>query len=74
MVAIWAKRYETPMAFRNKVSAPAYPRQSVTCLIPQRGGTIDHHAWREELWAKVYTAAPRRLRQSVERYSGVKRA
>ena len=46
----------------------------IRCLIPQCGGTVDHHVWREDLWARFYTAAPRRLRQCVERYSGVKRA
>ena len=33
-------------------------------LIPQCGGTIDHHGWREKLWARFYTAAPQRLRRS----------
>ena len=29
------------------------------CLIPRCGGTVDHHAARDALWARFFTAAPR---------------
>ena len=45
-----------------------------TSLMPRFGGPIDHHAWREERWARFNTAGTRRLKQCVERYSGAKRA
>jgi len=43
------------------------------CLIPRCGGTIDHHAARDALWAKFSTAAPARRRRSVAQYNYVKR-
>jgi len=43
------------------------------CLVPESSDTSNHHLFREALWAKFYTGAPARQRQSVERYSGVKR-
>ena len=43
------------------------------CIVPERGVTADTSGG-DELWARFFTAAPPRLRQSVERYSGVKRA
>src|SRR5262249_16777644 len=39
------------------------------CLIPGFDGALFSPAWRDALWAKFFTAAPRRQRQSVERYS-----
>ena len=44
------------------------------CLIPDFDGAVFSREWKEALWAKFSTAAPQRLRQSVERYSIVKRA
>jgi hypothetical protein len=43
-------------------------------LIPGFDGAIFSMDWRDALWAKFYTEAPRRQRRSVERYSIVKRA
>jgi len=45
-----------------------------SCLIPCFDGAILSPAWRDALWAKFYTAAPRRQRRSVEQYKIVKRA
>jgi len=44
------------------------------CLIPGFDGADFSLAWRDALWARFFTAAPQRQRQSVERYSIVKRA
>ena len=44
------------------------------CLIPDFDGALLSPQWRDALWARFFTAAPQRLRQSVEQYSIVKRA
>ncbi len=44
------------------------------CLIPGFDGALFSREWKEALWVRFTTAAPRRLRRSVERYSIVKRA
>ena len=44
------------------------------CLIPGFDGVLFTAGWKEALWARYSTGAPRRLRQSVERYSIVKQA
>src|SRR5215469_18357487 len=44
------------------------------CLVPGFDGALFSPAWRDALWARFFMAAPRRQRQSVERYSVVKRA
>src|SRR4051794_9411620 len=41
-----------------------------SCLIPRWGGTLDHRAERDALWAKFFTAAPARQRRSVARLRG----
>ena len=38
------------------------------CLIPDFDGAIFSLEWKAALWARFFTAAPQRLRQSVERY------
>ena len=45
-----------------------------SCLIPGFDGAILSSKWREVLGCRFYTGAPPRQRQSVERYSVVKRA
>ena len=42
------------------------------CLIPGCGGTVDHDAAREALWARFFTEAPARQRQSFARSSYIK--
>ena len=37
------------------------------CIVPERGVTADA-AWKDELWARFFTAAPARQPQYVERY------
>jgi hypothetical protein len=44
------------------------------CTVLRCGGTVDHHAAREALWARFSTAAPRRRRRFVARSKLVKRA
>lgn len=44
------------------------------CLVPSSDGAFLSPDWKDALWDKFYTAAPRRLRQSVEQYKIVKRA
>jgi len=39
------------------------------CLIPGFDGALFTVSWKEALWARYSMGAPRRLRQSVERYS-----
>jgi hypothetical protein len=43
-------------------------------LIPGFDGAVFSHERKDALWVRFTTAAPRRQRQSVERYSIVKRA
>ncbi len=47
------------------------PRQ---CLVPAFDGALFSLEWRDALWDRFYTAAPKRQRQSVEQYKIVKRA
>ncbi|BCH59750.1 hypothetical protein RvVAR0630_23740 [Agrobacterium vitis] len=44
------------------------------CLIPDFNGALFSLEWKEALWARFYTVAPQRQRQSVEQYKIVKRA
>ena len=44
------------------------------CLVPRNRGALYHDLRRDELWGKFFTAAPQRLRRSVEQYKIVKRA
>jgi hypothetical protein len=44
------------------------------CLIPGFDGALFSIEWKDALWARFSTAAPRRQRRSVERYNIVKRA
>jgi hypothetical protein len=44
------------------------------CLIPDFDGAIFSQGWRDSLWDKFCTGAPRRQRRSVEQYKIVKRA
>jgi hypothetical protein len=44
------------------------------CLVPAFGGAYFCREWKETLWDRFYTGAPRRQRQCVERYNIVKRA
>jgi acyl-CoA dehydrogenase len=47
---------------------------SLSCLVPAFDGAVLSLGWKEALWDKFFTAAPRRQRQSVEQYKIVKRA
>jgi hypothetical protein len=44
------------------------------CLVPRNRGALYHDLRRDELWGKFFTAAPQRLRRSVEQYKIIKRA
>jgi len=53
----------------------AYVDQGYTrCLVPAFDGASSMPGWKDALWDRFYTGAPERQRQSVERYSIVKRA
>jgi hypothetical protein len=43
-------------------------------LVPGFAGALFSLECKDALWARFFTAAPQRQRQSVERYSIVKRA
>jgi hypothetical protein len=47
---------------------------NVRCLVPAIDGAYFSRGWKEALWDRFYTGAPRRQRRFVERYNGVKRA
>jgi hypothetical protein len=51
-----------------------YATEAARCLIPGFDGALFSSAWRDALWVRFFMAAPRRQRQSVERYNIVKRA
>jgi hypothetical protein len=57
-----------------RASEGAITRRRIRCLVPGFDGAVFSREWKEALWARFYTAAPGRQRQSVERYSIVKRA
>ena len=57
----------------NSVGAFLESSDRVLCIVPHCGVTVDASVT-EAIWDRFYTAAPPRQRQSVERYSGVKRA
>ena len=44
------------------------------CLVPAFDGAFLSAEWKEALWDKFFTAAPRRQRRCVEQYKIVKRA
>jgi dTDP-4-amino-4,6-dideoxygalactose transaminase len=44
------------------------------CLVPAFDGVLFSFEWKDALWDKFFTAAPRRQRRSVEQYKIVKRA
>jgi len=70
------------MAFLDGTIIRAHPKaagapkkgEADACTVPRCGGTLDHHAARDALWARFFTAAPARRRRSVARSSYVKRA
>ena len=41
---------------------------STRCLIREFDGAVFSLEWKEALWARFFTGAPPRLRQSVEQY------
>ena len=53
---------------------PLYMEFNLLCLIPEFDGALFSLEWKEGLWARFFTAAPPRQRQSVEQYRIVKRA
>ena len=58
---------------RQKTHSPL-PYARPRCLVPAFDGAFLSRDWKEALWGKFYTGAPRRQRRSVERYNMVKRA
>ncbi|WP_353200130.1 hypothetical protein [Sandarakinorhabdus sp.] len=58
----------------DSLSPLSLREMSARCLIPGFDGALFTDSWKEALWARYSTGAPQRLRQSVERYSMVKRA
>jgi hypothetical protein len=48
--------------------------RSSRCLVPEFDGALSMQEWKDALWAKFFTGAPARQRQSVEQYKIVKRA
>ncbi|BCH63280.1 hypothetical protein RvVAT039_04960 [Agrobacterium vitis] len=69
--------YLQKLAFGGKVAGQTFGIQhegSARCLIPDFNGALFSLEWKEALWARFYTVAPQRQRQSVEQYKIVKRA
>lgn len=58
----------------SMIKSKARVMRLARCSVPAFDGTILSVEWKEALWAKFFTGAPQRLRQSVERYRIVKRA
>ncbi len=59
---------DAPQPYWTGTSASSAHGEGTTppdVLIPRCGGTFDHHAARDALWARFSTAAPQRQRQSV---------
>jgi hypothetical protein len=52
----------------------AYLRAGDTLVVWKLDGATTTSQWKEALWARFYTGAPRRQRSSVDRYRIVKRA
>jgi len=69
----------TPNECANAQTCSRLPAMSqsdriLRCLIPRFDGALFSQEWKDALWARLSTAAPQRRRQSVERYTIVKRA
>ncbi|MBB3948731.1 putative HTH transcriptional regulator [Rhizobium skierniewicense] len=62
------------LAAKNLGDFETVRNKAARCLIPAFDGAIFSSEWKDALWARFTPQAPRRLRQSVERYSIVKRA
>jgi hypothetical protein len=58
----------------DEKSVCGYEIKGPSCLVPAIDGAFLSRDWKEALWGKFYTGAPRRQRRSVERYNIVKRA
>jgi hypothetical protein len=58
----------TPDRLREEIQT------DTSCLIPGFDGALFSGEWKDALWDRFSTAAPRRQRRSVERYNIVKRA
>src|SRR5215471_806068 len=83
--AVWIalqRADRSPLSSPNVVCPVPWPGTTISpsdatvtrCLVPGFDGALFSPAWGDALWAKFFMAAPRRQRQSVERYSVVKRA
>ncbi|WP_207907825.1 WGR domain-containing protein [Ancylobacter aquaticus] len=61
---------------RGQAKCHSFAREedATRCLIPGFDGADFSREWKEALWARFFTGAPRRQRRSVERYSIDKRA
>ncbi len=70
---IWAAHKLQPHRIRT-FKRSTDPDFAARCLIPGFDGAIFSHEWKDALWDRFTMGAPRRQRQSVERYSIVKRA
>ncbi len=59
----------------HEEGSPAFAKlRSFRCLIPGFDGAVFSPELKDALWASFSTVAPQRRRQSVERYTIVKRA
>ena len=73
--AALALTFHAVAEFRRPERPPAGPaRSGPRCLVPRSHSALYNELRRDELWDKFFTAAPQRLRRSVEQYKIVKRA
>jgi hypothetical protein len=67
-------RIAEPTEFSASSDTGVSLRDLESCLVPGFNGALFSWEWKDALWDRFFTAAPRRQRRSVEQYKIVKRA
>ena len=66
--------FQTALAANDEERRDLFVGVAASCMVPEFDGAYFSHPAKEALWARYFIGAPARQRQSVERYSIVKRA